>query len=78
MQNGPIFPIGDVDPRLAVQEDVLGVVTATGTPLAFHVPSLIREALARGRDGAGLDDVEVVLRRAAAFAWSCDTQGNDA
>ncbi|GAB5435103.1 DUF3179 domain-containing (seleno)protein [Falsiruegeria mediterranea] len=33
--NGPIFPVGDVDPRLGVQEDVIGVVTASGTPVAF-------------------------------------------
>lgn len=33
---GPIFPIGDVDPRLAVQEDVIGVVTGTGQPVAFQ------------------------------------------
>jgi hypothetical protein len=26
--NGPIFPVGDVDPRLPVHEDVIGVVTA--------------------------------------------------
>lgn len=39
--DGPIFPIGNLDPRLAVQEDVLGVVAADGTPIAFHVPSLI-------------------------------------
>ena len=33
--NGPIFPVGDVDPRLPVQEDVIGVVTASGKPVAF-------------------------------------------
>ncbi len=32
---GPIFPIGDVDPRLPVQEDVVGVITATDIPVAF-------------------------------------------
>ncbi|MEM9651695.1 MAG: DUF3179 domain-containing (seleno)protein [Actinomycetota bacterium] len=35
--NGPIFPIGDVDPRLPVQEPVLGVIGESGTPIAFHV-----------------------------------------
>lgn len=35
--DGPIFPIGDVDPRLPVQEDVVGVVTPDGTPIAFPV-----------------------------------------
>jgi hypothetical protein len=33
--DGPIFPVGDVDPRLPVHEDVIGVVTASGTPVAF-------------------------------------------
>ena len=32
---GPIFPIGDVDPRLPVHEDVIGVITSNGTPVAF-------------------------------------------
>lgn len=35
--NGPIFPVGDVDPRLPVQERVLGVIAADGTPVAFPV-----------------------------------------
>lgn len=34
--NGPIFPVGDVDPRLPVHEDVIGIVTASGTPIAFQ------------------------------------------
>ncbi|MEL6201354.1 MAG: DUF3179 domain-containing (seleno)protein [Pseudomonadota bacterium] len=34
--NGPIFPIGDVDPRLPVQEDIIGVTTASGQPVAFQ------------------------------------------
>ena len=34
--NGPIFPVGDVDPRLPVQEDVIGVITASGKPVAFQ------------------------------------------
>lgn len=32
---GPIFPIGDIDPRLPVQEDVIGAITASGKPVAF-------------------------------------------
>ena len=28
--NGPIFPVGDVDPRLPVHEDVIGVVAPSG------------------------------------------------
>ena len=34
--NGPIFPVGDVDPRLPIQEDVIGAVTASGQPVAFQ------------------------------------------
>lgn len=34
--NGPIFPVGDVDPRLPVQEDVIGAITASGQPVAFQ------------------------------------------
>ena len=39
--NGPIFPIGDVDPRLPVQEDIIGVITAAGTPVAFQASKAI-------------------------------------
>lgn len=34
--NGPIFPVGDVDPRLPVHEDVIGVVSPSGVPVAFQ------------------------------------------
>lgn len=34
--DGPIFPVGDVDPRLPVHEDVIGVLTADGQPVAFQ------------------------------------------
>ena len=33
---GPIFPVGDVDPRLSEHEDIIGVVTASGKPVAFQ------------------------------------------
>lgn len=33
--DGPIFPVGDVDPRLGVHEDIIGVTTASGVPVAF-------------------------------------------
>ena len=35
--DGPIFPIGPADARLAVHEDVLGVISPEGQPVAFHV-----------------------------------------
>ena len=34
--DGPIFPVGDVDPRLPVHEDIIGVITASGKPVAFQ------------------------------------------
>lgn len=34
--SGPIFPIGDVDPRLPVQEDIIGIISDTGKPIAFQ------------------------------------------
>jgi hypothetical protein len=57
--HGPIFPIGDVDPRLPVHEDVLGIVTASGAAVAFQVRAA-REALARGEPVAH-GDVRLVL-----------------
>ena len=71
--NGPIFPIGDVDPRLAVQEDVLGVVNAAGSPIAFHVPSLIT-ALDAGEE-VKVDSIRVVLD--AGGVRAVDAQGQD-
>lgn len=83
--DGPIFPIGDLDPRLPVQEDVVGVITATGTPIAFRVSSAV-EALRRGLevrvenvrlvlDGGGIravgvDGSDVGAHQAFWFAWS--------
>lgn len=39
--NGPIFPVGDVDPRLPVQENVVGVVTPAGVPIAIPVEATL-------------------------------------
>jgi len=44
---GPIFPVGDVDPRLLSQDKVVGVVKADGTSVAFPVTET-RAALADG------------------------------
>lgn len=82
--NGPIFPIGEVDDRLGVQQPVLGVLLADGTTIAFDVEAL-RTALAdtgevsfRGvtvtRDAGGFvaatDDGDVGVHEAFWFAWS--------
>lgn len=82
--NGPIFPIGDIDPRLPAQEQVLGVITADGTAVAFPVaPS--RRAVDLGEDvtlagitvvpdGSGLRATEngkqTAAHQAFWFAWS--------
>ncbi|MEL6548854.1 MAG: DUF3179 domain-containing (seleno)protein [Pseudomonadota bacterium] len=56
---GPIFPVGDVDPRLEVQDDVIGALTASGTPVAFpHGAALL--ALRDGRE-VRFQDIEIVL-----------------
>ena len=47
--DGPIFPIGQVDPRLPVQARVLGVEVADGPPVAFAVEAA-RAALDAGRE----------------------------
>ncbi len=71
--NGPIFPIGDVDPRLPVQEDVLGIVTASGKPIAFHVDSLIK-VLDAGED-VEVENVRIVLE--AGGVKAIDQDGKD-
>jgi hypothetical protein len=38
--DGPIFPIGDLDSRLPVQAQVVGVITPDGVPIAFPVEQL--------------------------------------
>ena len=83
--NGPIFPVGDVDPRLPVQEDIIGVTTANGTPVAFR-RSAAFAALTAGQtvsfqnvrltlDGGGIRAVDAAgsdlgSHQAFWFAWS--------
>ena len=47
--NGPIFPIGDLDPRLPVHEDIIGVVSASGQPVAFQRSKAVA-ALTKGEE----------------------------
>ncbi|MGQ0574797.1 MAG: DUF3179 domain-containing (seleno)protein [Pseudonocardia sp.] len=82
--DGPIFPIGDADPRLPVQAKVLGVINPDGRAVAFSVVDA-QAALAANRpvgaagvevfsDGAGLraraGGAEVAAHEAFWFAWS--------
>ena len=56
---GPIFPVGDVDPRLPVHEDIIGIVTQTGTPVAFPRASAL-VALEGGKD-VEFENVKLIL-----------------
>ncbi|MEM1387029.1 MAG: DUF3179 domain-containing (seleno)protein [Pseudomonadota bacterium] len=71
--NGPIFPVGDVDPRLPVHEDIIGVVTASGTPVAFQrAPAFV--ALSRG-DEIAFENVRLELD--AGGIKAVDADGSD-
>ncbi|HUH08032.1 MAG TPA: DUF3179 domain-containing (seleno)protein [Egibacteraceae bacterium] len=82
--DGPIFPIGPVDPRLPVQEPVVGVIAPDGTPIALPV-ALAQAELRAGRavavgdveahaDGDGLRVTargsQLPAHQAFWFAWS--------
>ena len=81
--DGPIFPVGPVDPRLPVQENVVGVISPEGLAVAFPVSATTAalddgpieyegltvrlEDSIRVYDSAG---EEVVSHEAFWFAWS--------
>jgi len=71
--NGPIFPVGDVDPRLPIQEDVIGVLTANGTPIAFPRGA----ALIALRSGAEIGFENVRLELDAGGIRAVDQNGTD-
>ncbi len=71
--NGPIFPIGDVDPRLPVHEDVIGVIAASGKPVAFQ-RSKAFVALKRG-DVIAYENVRLKLD--AGGIRAVDADGSD-
>jgi hypothetical protein len=83
--DGPIFPIGDVDPRLPVQVEVVGVIDPERRAVAFPADRA-RSALGRGEtvtlagvelfvDGGGVrartrGGDELPAHQAFWFAWS--------
>ena len=71
--NGPIFPIGNVDPRLPVQEDIVGLITESGKPIAFHLSKAI-ETLSGGKTIA-FENVRLVLDGGGVRA--VDAEGDD-
>ena len=83
--NGPIFPIGSVDPRLPVQEPVLGVIGESGDAIAIPVDiartmladdkTILVDGVAVELDGGGLramrrDGSDAGAHQAFWFAWS--------
>lgn len=70
---GPIFPVGDVDPRLSVHEDIIGAITASGTPVAFQ-RSTAFVALTRG-DEIAFENVRLELD--AGGIKAVDVDGSD-
>ena len=71
--DGPIFPVGDVDPRLPVHEDVIGVVAASGTPVAFQRSTAVA-ALLNG-DEIAYENIRLVLD--AGGVRAVDVDGSD-
>ncbi|MGI9366844.1 MAG: DUF3179 domain-containing (seleno)protein [Rhizobiaceae bacterium] len=57
--DGPIFPVGDVDPRLPVHEDIVGVITEAGNPVAFQRSKAVA-ALKKGQQ-VGYENVQLEL-----------------
>ncbi len=71
--NGPIFPVGDVDPRLSVHEDIIGVVTASGKPVAFQRS----KAFAALKKGESIAFENVRLKLDAGGIKAVDANGSD-
>ncbi len=70
---GPIFPVGDVDPRLPVHEDIVGIVTASGEPIAFQRSKAFL-ALSKGEE-VSYENVTLILSGGGVKA--VDKDGND-
>ena len=79
--DGPIFPVGNVDPRLTVQENVIGVVTPNGVPIAFPAEKVLTTSgpiefegvTVRVSDGIRIfadDGTELPTHQSFWFAWS--------
>jgi hypothetical protein len=68
--DGPIFPVGNVDPRSPVHEDIIGVRTASGKPVAFQRSKAI-VALKRGEEIA-FENVRLQLEAGGIKAVGAD------
>jgi len=83
--HGPIFPVGNIDPRLSVHDDVVGLISASGIPIAFHTETaltalkngddIIYENIRLVLDGGGIRAIDnhgkdLGSHQAFWFAWS--------
>jgi hypothetical protein len=71
--DGPIFPVGDVDPRLPVQEEVVGVIAPNGTPVAFPRGT----ALLALRSGKEVAAEGIILQESAGGLRAVDKNGTE-
>ncbi|MEP3524592.1 MAG: DUF3179 domain-containing (seleno)protein [Hyphomicrobiales bacterium] len=71
--DGPIFPVGDVDPRLSVHEDVIGIITASGKPIAFQRS----KALVALKKGEEIAYENIRLKLDAGGIKAIDADGSD-
>jgi hypothetical protein len=71
--NGPIFPIGSVDPRLPVQEDIIGIISASGKPIAFQRS----KAFLALKAGKQISFENIRLQLDAGGVKAVDKDGND-
>lgn len=71
--NGPIFPVGNVDPRLPVHEDIIGVITGSGQPVAFQRSA----ALVALRNGSAISVANIRLELDAGGIKAVDEDGKD-
>ena len=71
--DGPIFPVGDVDPRLSVHEDIIGAITKSGKPVAFQRSKAL-VALKQGKE-IKFENIRLVLD--AGGVKAVDANGND-
>ena len=71
--HGPIFPIGDVDGRLGVHDQVFGVVLDDGTPVAFEVLA----AVGALKEGRSVELAGVTLRRDGSGVRAVDAAGDE-
>ena len=71
--NGPIFPVGDVDPRLSVHEDIIGIITASGKPVAFQRS----KALVALKKGEEIAFENIRLKLDAGGIKATDADGSD-